>query len=291
MAVVEEANFTRAAARLHVAQPGVSAQVRRLEREFGQTLLDRSGRKVRLTEVGTIVLPYARAALAAVEGARFAVDELTGLLRGQVRVGTVASISSTALDLPGMLADFHQEHPAVEITLSEDNSNRMVEAMQDGRIDVALIGLGNNVPQEIETRVVYDDPLVIAVSYSDPLAKHTTTALGAIRERDLISLPRGTGLRSIIDDACAAAGFQPRITFEVGDPEVLAQLVGQGLGVAILPGSLVGTQTTELHTITITRPQPRGRIALAWRAEGSISPAARALVDHACKMFEVSSTA
>ncbi|HEX6445096.1 MAG TPA: LysR family transcriptional regulator, partial [Streptosporangiales bacterium] len=78
--VAEEANFTRAAARLHVAQPGVSAQVRRLERELGQELLDRSGRTVRLTEVGEAVLPYARAALSAVDGARRAVDELSGLV-------------------------------------------------------------------------------------------------------------------------------------------------------------------------------------------------------------------
>jgi DNA-binding transcriptional LysR family regulator len=80
--VAEEANFTRAAAKLHVAQPGVSAQIRRLERELGQQLLDRSARAVRLTEVGAAVLPYARAALQAVDGARLAVDELTGLLRG-----------------------------------------------------------------------------------------------------------------------------------------------------------------------------------------------------------------
>src|SRR3954469_17927387 len=95
--VVEEAGFTRAAARLHVAQPGVSAQIRRLERELGQDLLDRSGRTVRLTEVGAAVLPYARAALDAVAGARLAVDEMTGLLRGQVAVGMLTACGSVDL--------------------------------------------------------------------------------------------------------------------------------------------------------------------------------------------------
>ena len=87
--VAEEASFTRAATRVHLAQPGVSAQVRRLESELGQQLLDRSGRSVRLTEVGSAVLPFALAALDAVANARLAVDELAGLVRGQVTVGMV----------------------------------------------------------------------------------------------------------------------------------------------------------------------------------------------------------
>jgi len=104
VAVADEGNFTRAAATVHVAQPGVSAQIRHLERELGQDLLDRSGRNVSVTEAGAAVLPYARAALAAVAGARQAVDELTGLLRGHVTIGTLTSISSDQVDLPGLLA-------------------------------------------------------------------------------------------------------------------------------------------------------------------------------------------
>src|SRR3954465_15032953 len=94
VAVAEEGGFTRAAARVHVAQPGVSAQVRRLERELGQELLDRSGRAVTLTEAGRAVLPYARAALAAAAHARLAVDELAGLVRGRVTVGMITSVTS-----------------------------------------------------------------------------------------------------------------------------------------------------------------------------------------------------
>src|SRR5256885_12199811 len=100
VAGVGEGGFPRAAARLHVAQPGVSAQVRQLERELGEALLERSPRSVRLTEVGAAVLPYARAALAAAAGTRHAVDELTGLGRGRVAMGTRTSSSLTVPDLP-----------------------------------------------------------------------------------------------------------------------------------------------------------------------------------------------
>src|SRR5918998_1305356 len=116
LAVAEVGSFTRAAARVHVAQPGVSAQIRQLERELGQPLFDRSGRTVRLTEVGEAVLPYARAALEAAAGARHAVDELTGLLRGHVAMGIIAGCAS--VELADMLAAFHRAHPAVEIALS-----------------------------------------------------------------------------------------------------------------------------------------------------------------------------
>jgi DNA-binding transcriptional LysR family regulator len=278
VAVAEEASFTKAAARVHVAQPGVSAQVRRLERDLGEELLDRSGRAVRLTDVGAAVLPYARAALGAVAGARFAVHELAGLMRGHVAVGTITSSPSL---LPDLLAGFHQDHPAVEITLSEANSDRLVEALRAGQLHMAFIGLAATTPAGIEIHVVADEPLVAAVSRGDALAARKTITLAAMRDRPLISLPPGTGLRSRLDDACATAGFQPHIAFEASDPQVLAQLASRGLGLAILPESVARTHTRELRAIAITRPQIRGRLALAWRAEGPISPAARALISRA----------
>jgi len=283
VAVAEEGTFTGVAAKVHVAQPGVSAQIRRLERELGHTLLDRSGRTVRLTSVGAAVLPYARAALDAVAGARLAVDELTGLMRGRVAVGMVTSCAS--VDLPNLLADFHHSHPAVEITLSEANSDRLIEELQDGRLDLALVGLAATPPAGIATQVVADEPLVAAVSHGDPLAARTTITRDALQERALISLPRGTGLRSCLDDACAAAGVHPHIAFEASNPDVLAHLAAQGLGVAILPASIANAHLTELHAITVTHPHLRGRLALAWRSEGTISPAARALTSHARRML------
>ncbi len=242
-AVADEGNFTRAAARLHVAQPGVSAQIRRLERELGEELLDRSGRIVRLTEAGAAVLPYARAALEAVAGARLAVDELTGLLRGHVTVGMVASLS--VLDVPGLLAAFHDDHPAVEITLTEASAASLAQGLREGRLDMALTSLGTAPPPGIATQVVTDQPLVAVVGRDDPLAGRATVTLAALSDRALISLPIGSGLRSIIDEACAAAGLSPRIAFEASEPPVLVKLAARGLGVAIVPASAASTRTSS----------------------------------------------
>lgn len=205
VAVAEEANFTRAAKRVHVAQPGVSAQVRLLEHELGQALFDRSGRQVRLTKAGAAVLPYARAALDAVAGARFAIDDLTGLMAGKVAVGMV--ISCSLPDLPELLAEFHQRHPGIEITLSEANSDVLLEALRNKRLDLALVGLASAPPQPIKTQVVRDEALVAAVSKEDVLALRTSVTLLALRDRPLISLSAGTGLRAALDRGLRHRGF------------------------------------------------------------------------------------
>ncbi|MBH1937616.1 LysR family transcriptional regulator [Streptomyces sp. AV19] len=278
--VAEERNFTRAAEKVRVAQPGVSAQIRKLERELGQELLDRSGRSVGLTEVGAAFLPHARAALAAVEQARLVVDELAGLVRGHVAVGTVTTHNA---DLPGLLVGFHEDHPAVEITLAEDSTDQLVEGLRTGRYDAAIISIGATAPSGVELHVVEDQPIVAAVAPGHELAPHPVVSLDALRGRPLISLPRGTGLRARLDEACATAGFRPHIAFEAGDPGVLAQLAAHGMGAAILPRGVAEHRagTLGLRILTIDPPALRGRLALAWRSGGPSGPAGRALVARA----------
>ncbi len=223
----------------------------------------------------------APSALAAVAGARQAVEELTGLLRGHVTIGTLTSISSDQVDLPGLLAGFHHDHPGVDVTLTVANTEELVDALRAGRLDLALIGLGATTPARIDTHILTSEPLVAVVSLRDPLAVSTTITLHALAERTLISLPRGTGLRSALEQACAAAGFAPHVTFEAGDPRVLAELAARGLGVAVVPQSVAAARREQLHTLVITEPALQGRIALAWRSNGPISPLARALITRA----------
>ena len=278
VAVTEEANFTRAAARLHVAQPGVSAQIRRLEAELGQTLLDRSARAVRLTEVGAEVLPYAQAALNAVANCRLVVDELTGLIRGHVSVGMITSLP---FDLPSLLAGFHDDHPAVELTLSEATSGNLLDSLRAGQLDLAWIGSVVSPSAGIETQIVEEQPLVAAVAHPDSWAAKASVALRELEGRPLISLPLGTGLRTRFDEACVLGGVRARIAFEASNLEILGQLAARGLGVGILPQSYTDAHPQLLHALTITHPPIRVEVQLAWRAEGPISPAARALIGHA----------
>ncbi|RJQ79380.1 LysR family transcriptional regulator [Pseudonocardiaceae bacterium YIM PH 21723] len=274
--VAEEGNFTRAAARLNVAQPGVSAQIRRLERELGQDLLDRSSRTVQLTEVGKAALPYARAALAAATGTRLAVDAIAGLMRGQVSIGLVPGCAG--LPVPDVLAEFHEEHPEIDIRLTEGLAGDLVEAVQGRQLDAAIVGLTMSNPDRLDLCLIRDENLVAAVSPDDELAGRTDIELADLAGRKLITMAGGSGIRACVDEAFAASDVEPRIAFEVGDPHVLAELACRGLGVAILPETTAKTYEELLVALPITRPVIRGRIALAWRSDGPMSPAAKVLI-------------
>jgi DNA-binding transcriptional LysR family regulator len=277
--IVETGGFTRAAERVHVAQPGVSAQIRQLERELGQELLDRSGRAVRLTDAGAAVLPYARAALRAIDDLRDVADEMAGLVRGHVRLGMVTSCGVP--DMPVLLERFHRDYPGIDITLTEDNSYALVDQLRDGALDVALIALTRKDPEGLELAVIADEEIVAVVAYGEPLSDRETVGIGALEEHTLISMPVGSGVRSVLDETCTAAGVRPRIGLEATNPQMLVQLAARGLGVAIVPESTAVDNAEVVHMVRIVPSMMRGRLAMAWRADGQRSTAARALIDMA----------
>ncbi|MGC0365496.1 DNA-binding transcriptional LysR family regulator [Rhodococcus sp. 27YEA15] len=272
VAVVDEANFTRAAERLHVAQPGVSAQIKRLERELGQELLDRRGRSIQLTDAGRAVLPHARAALASVQSTRDAVDLLSGLVRGAVSVGMVTACASA--DLTDLLSRLHRKYPGLDISLAEDDSRSLLAGVMDGTFDIAVIGVAGNLPPELESRVITDERLVAAVSVDHPLAEVSSLPFTELAGRPLVCLPPGTGIRTCLDAACEVAGVTPAVALEASNLGIISSLAAQGLGIAVLPESAVGS----LHRIDL-EPEARSRLELVWRAAGGKNSAASALID------------
>jgi DNA-binding transcriptional LysR family regulator len=273
VAVAEERSFTRAAARELVAQPGVSAQIRRLEAELGQPLFDRAGGSVTLTEAGAAALPFARAAVADAAAVRNAIDELAGLVRGHVALGVMPS---TATFFADPLADFAREHSGVEITLREDTSATLLSQLRVGGLDVALAGLSGALPAGLASQTVTDEPLVAYIAPTHPLSDRPSFDLSDLREEPMIVLPRGTGARAALDEGCAVARVSLRIAFEAGDPIVLAALAARGLGVAVLPRS----SFEGVKPVALTGPPMRSRMELAWRTDGPTGPAARALLTH-----------
>jgi DNA-binding transcriptional LysR family regulator len=282
VAVAEEGQFTRAARRVMVAQPAVSAQIRRLERELGEPLFHRDPRAVKLTESGQALLPHARAALAAAERGRDTIASLRGVLQGRLRIGVAGPVDHR---LAETLGDFHRAHPAIEIVLANEHNEPLLEALANGEMDVGVVGLSvQPLPAQVRARVVAVEPLVLAVRPGHPLSRRRTIALDALREEPMITLVRGSGLRTLLEKACRDAGFMPHIAAETSELGSLVELAAEGLGLAVVPRSAV--DAADAAIVPITRPRLHRRTALAWN-EASLSPAARAFLELADQHFPV----
>jgi DNA-binding transcriptional LysR family regulator len=278
VAVAEEQNFTRAAERVHISQSGVSAQIRQLERELGAELFDRSARTATLTVAGKAALEHARAALAAAGAVGQAVGEVTDLIRGRLTVGMV--IGCTITPLFDALASFHRAHPGVDISLLEDNSDRLAEGVRAGTVDLALIGTAAT-PDELDTLTIISERLVVAVPPEHPLAERRRVTLRDLTAFPIVCMPRGTGLRTVFDQACAAQSLQPSIRLQATAADAIAGLAERGLAVAILSESMAARH--GLIARTIDDIDALVLLALVWKS--THSPAVRELLAHGRRAF------
>ena len=275
IAVAEEGSFTRAAGRTLVAQPAISQQILRLERELGEKLFDRTASGVRLTEAGRVLLPHARAILAGADRARDALSSLRGLLTGRLALG---SVQTPPMALAQLLGRFRQVHPGVRLSVREAHTAPLVQALRDGELDVALIGLGGEeaIPDGLRALVIAVEPVAVIVHRDHALAERTSVALSQLRDQPWVTMPEGSGQRTMLDDAARAAGFSPHITAESSDMDLLVALAAQRVGIALIRES-AARLSEDVTTVSITRPRLERRIALAWR-EDNLSPAARAFL-------------
>lgn len=282
VAVAEEANFTRAAERVHISQSGVSAQIRQLERELGAELVDRSTRVATLTPAGAAALGPARAALAAATEVRHAVDDVNGLLRGRLAVAMVTACTVTPLF--DALAAFHRAHPGVEVALSEDASDRMIEQVRSGLVDVALVGAAGEPPTGLEALTLVREGLVALAPPDHPLGGRQRVRLADLVAHPLVCLPPGTGIRTVLDRACAARGVEPTVALQASAPDAVVDLARRGMGLGILSESMTAELDGEgLTPIRITGIDEDALLALVWKA--GTNPALHALLRHCRSAF------
>jgi|SRR4051794_14802791 DNA-binding transcriptional LysR family regulator len=236
VAVAEERSFTRAAARMHVVQSAVSAGVRNLERELGTPLFDRTTHRVELTDAGAALLPEARATLAAAHAAREAVDAARGGLRGTVTLGIM---QGDTIDIAALLAEFHADHPDVELHARQGHSADMAVQVRDGSLDFAFLALPRPRAGGLRLTPVRRERMFLAVHDGHPLAGRADVELAALANETFADGPSTWGTRVAAERAFAAAGIARRVTFEVNDTQTLIGFVCHGLAAAFLPPSLI----------------------------------------------------
>lgn len=275
LAVAEERNFTRAAVKSHVVQSALSHQIKALEHELGVALFARTSRRVELTEAGAAFLPAARATLDAAQRAVAEAVATTGDLRGRLLIGAIPTV--TTVDVTAALGSFHRTHPGVEVGLTTGSSLDFVTAIRDSVMDVAILGLADDAPPiGVATEVLARERLAAVMAPGHALAGRRRLRLSDLAEETFVDFPANSPGRTQSDRAFAAAGLHRSIAFDVMSTDVMLDLVGQDLAVALLAPGVV-PDDRGLATVPITDGPTRIEY-LAW-SDFNPSPAALAFLD------------
>ncbi|HEL4111267.1 TPA: LysR family transcriptional regulator [Stenotrophomonas maltophilia] len=245
VAVAEELHFHRAAARLHMSQPPLTAAVRRLEDELGSELIVRGNRTLGLTVAGQTLLVEARATLQQAEQALQRTREAAAGQSGSLRVGYVGSALYGRL--PGLIRRFRQIYPHVQLHLQEATSRQQQLWLREQRIDVGVL----IPPIPAAELVLYDfdyDRLAIALPRAHALADAAEVSVAMLVDESFVSWPAGEGIgfHAQVLGLCTAAGFTPRVVQEAQGMHAVLSLVAVDAGVAIVPASMASFRSQEI---------------------------------------------
>jgi LysR family hydrogen peroxide-inducible transcriptional activator len=271
--IARQRSFTRAAERLHMAQPALSQQMKNLETELGTALFIRGRKETQLTAAGKAFLPRAEALIAQAEAAKAIVSDVAQLRGGKLIVAAIPSVSACLL--PEVIRSFARHHSKVELQLIEDSSERVAESVESGRADIGFLQLPAS-KAAFETRTIITEPFVLLVAKTHAMAKQKEVPLKQLAAESFIfykGRARDTAL-----EACRKAGFEPRIACESGELETVRALVAAGLGLAVVPQLAAGNLPKTIQAITIREPRMQRQIAAVWQKGSVLSPAAQALL-------------
>jgi LysR family hydrogen peroxide-inducible transcriptional activator len=262
-AVVRAGSFTRAAEQERVAQPSLSQQIRKLEDELGVRRFERLGRTIRLTGFGERLHTEAVAILQRVAGAEAAIAALQDGVRGRLRVGAIPTI--LPFFLAPRLANFCDQHPEIEVVLTEDMTRELIERLQAGELDVALAALPIKNP-DIVCSELFREPLMVAVGKKHRLAHAAPVDLTEVRNERMLLLREGHCFRQDVLTACTRAKIEFHSIFESDQFASIFPLVASGFGVSLVP-AMACSHARDCKILPLARPafrrigyvQARGR--------------------------------
>lgn len=278
VAVAEELHFGRAAARLHLAQPALSQQVRQLENELGLTLLARTTRRVELTADGAAFLPHARSLLVAAHGVGRAAEELRVGARGRLRLGFV---DSTAYELvPTFLRSFRTAWPEAEVELHTLSSDEQARALVDGEID---LGIGRTVPSRpaVDAEVLGHDRFLLAVPDNHPVARQRTVTLRRLAAEPFVGFSRSTSpsLHAELRALLAGHGIAYDPALEATEYTTIVGLVAAGEGVALVPAGVHRLQLPGIAFVKVADTDARVALVRLCRLDEPQAVVANAIVE------------
>lgn len=275
--VAETLSYTVAAERLHLTQPAVFAQVRQLEGQVGQPLIERAGKRLHVTETGELVLRTAESILAEVERLEAAIGALRGLSAGRLDLAVVSTAKYT---LPWLLGPFCKTYPGIDIRLTVGNRSELLERFAANRDDLYILGaVPENLPAE--HIILAPNPLVVVAPPDHPLVGRKGLSAQQLAEHPFIMREAGSGTRRALEGYFIEAGAAPIIRFELGANEAVKQAVMAGLGLSALSQGTVQMEMDHgyLVELDVTGFPLRRNWTMAWNRDKSLSMAAAALRD------------
>ena len=276
VAVAEELHFGRAAARLHMAQPGLSQQIKALEQMLGVQLLERTSRQVRLTSAGGSLLAESRRLLADAERA---VDRVRRTGRGEIGRVTIAAIGSATYDVvPRLLRAQRKRLPDIEVVLREMSTPAQVHALRGGDVDVGFLRLPADTA-DLVTHTVREDRMALMLPDAHPLARRNRVALRDLAREPLIlfpAAPRPSWADTVLA-ACREAGFEPIVAQEAMESATVVSFVAAGIGIALVPEGLKVLSRPGVVFRIVAPPAPITRLAAVHRA-GTLPPVVDGLI-------------
>ena len=255
--IASERNFSRAAEKLHIAQPSLSQQLSKLEKELGVLLFKRSTNSVELTYAGSVFVEKAQQIVDMADQLRREMEDIAEMRKGRLVVGSLPMTGSHVL--PHILPVFREAFPNIEIVLVEDTTRQLEQLTASGGTDVSLLSLPLIDPSLAHLPVL-EEGICLAVPPDHPLVEShpdgQPVSVERLRDEPFILLKKGQGFRAIAHDLCSAAGFEPRVVFESGHIETVQSLVAAGMGIAFLP-------------MMVTRHDWQGRAPVYMKLEGN----------------------
>ena len=266
LAVAQELNFTRAAALVHIGQPPLSQQIKDLEAEVGAQLFRRLAQGAELTVAGRAFLEQIEGVLPQVERAKVAAQRAARGEVGSLHVGFTSS-SAFSTVVPSAIRSFRRAYPEVDLSLEEAGTTRLTNGLLKGELDVVFLRPGATVSQDLQIRLLSEEPMLVALPTCHPAAAANEINLIDLRDEPFILFPRATGatLFDTIIAACRDAGFEPILGQSAPQIDSIVNLIAAELGVSLVPASMNQLQVSGVVYREIAGVAPIARLALAVR--------------------------
>ena len=262
--VAAHQSFSRAAEALQLTQPSITARIQALERDLGEKMFERGGRGVRLTDAGTILLPYAERMLQMVREAKESVEEVRSVQAGRLRLGSALTISTYVL--PRILRTFHSRYPGVEVMVHTGRSEQVLNMLLTDEVQVGLV---HSLTQpDVEPVNLYADEVILVTNPDHPFAANRQATIEEVGSQPVILADRDSSYYSLTHGLFRQAGVVPNVAMELDSMEATKRMVEEGLGIALLPRVCLERELKQglLTEVAITNaPAISRQIALIYR--------------------------